>query len=206
MEEADKNNNRSKHIQIKRQKFTTNLNINISNNSKEMSLRLKLNRPITKISNPVRIMEEEEQVINTSNNMWGPVEPRARLETLTNLASQVWLPSVIMELFHRSLRVSTTTNNRPFSSLSSKSCPRTPPGTISRSSSRARSRGWPQHRPVPSTCRTFLPNQIRSWSNSFFKRSVKNCLRSWSTSTVTTSFRNYSAAAPLSNVFAFSTA
>ena len=69
MEEADKSNNRSKHILIKRQKFTTNLNINISNNSKEMSLRVKLNRPITKISNLVRIMEEEEQVINTSNNM-----------------------------------------------------------------------------------------------------------------------------------------
>ena len=69
MEEADKSNNRSKPIQIKRQKFTTNLNINISNSSPEMSLRLKLNRPITKTSNLVRITEEEEQVINISNNM-----------------------------------------------------------------------------------------------------------------------------------------
>ena len=88
MEEADKSNNRSKPIQIKRQKFTTNLNINISNSSPEMSLRLKLNRPITKTSNLVRITEEEEQVINISNNMLGLVEPRARLETLTNLAFQ----------------------------------------------------------------------------------------------------------------------
>ena len=65
----DKSNNRSNLIQIKRQKFTTNNNINIINNNPEMSLRHKLNRPITKISNLVRITVEEEQQTITSNNM-----------------------------------------------------------------------------------------------------------------------------------------
>ena len=171
-----------------------------------MSLRPKLNRPITKISNLVRITEEEEQQTITSNNMWGPEGPRARPETLTNLAFQVWLPSVMLALSHRSLRASTMTNNRPFSSQSSKSFPQTPLGTINRSSSRARSQGWPRRRPAQSTCRTFLRNRTRSWSNSFFKRSVKSCLRSWSISTATTSFRNYWGAAPSSNVCESSTA
>ena len=65
----DKSNNRSNPIQIKRQKFTTNNNINIINNNPEMSLRPKLSRPITKISNLVRITEEEEQQTIISNNM-----------------------------------------------------------------------------------------------------------------------------------------
>ena len=69
MAEVDKSNNRSNPIQIKRQKFTTNNNINIINNNPEMSLRPKLSRPITKISNLVRITEEEEQQTITSNNM-----------------------------------------------------------------------------------------------------------------------------------------